>query len=143
MNYYPQYYSAAQLQPTPITENRNYFTWIQGGANTAVAYTLQPGQTEAYMMDADEPFLFYKTFMDGKPVTRMYELVERDINSYLANKTSEAQTNYLTKDDLTQMDFATKSDLSDFIKELQSIKEEILDIQTTPDGTASKRRNAK
>ena len=125
---YPQYYQPQQIPQQFNDDDR--IIWIQGGVNTALAYMLAPSQRCVYMMDENEdpPCLYYKTRVDGKPYLEIYDLVKRSTKEN--TETTEEKTKYLTSEDLT--DFVTKKDMSDILKEIQNLRDDILDIQTTP-----------
>jgi len=146
MSYYPQYYNPQQYVPQQQQQMINQFVWVQG-ESSARAYLVPPGG-EAYLMDTDSPTLFYKTCDSaGRPTMKTYELVEKvEADPVVVTPENSVQAeempNYLTRDDLNDMGLLTKDDMNNILHQLQQLKDDILDIQTTPNTDSTRGRKA-
>lgn len=148
MQTFPQYYQpqnnmwAMQQQMNKENEyDEDRIIWIQGGINTALAYMLAPNQKCAYMLDQDEekPCLYFKSRIDGKPHLDVYDLIKRENTQEIIDvKPVEDKKVYLTKEDLESQGLVTTEQLNSILQELQKLKEDVLDIQTTPSEDGSK-----
>ena len=113
--------------PLPSQEKENGIVWIQGGKATAQAYPVAPGE-DIVLRDSENPFAYFKSVgKDGKP--QPMEIFQKVENEVIEKQ--EDLSEFIKKEDLN--DYATHKDLDDIFKELQGIKETLLDLQTAPD----------
>ena len=123
----PQQYITPIPLPTQDKElDVNNYVWIQG-KTAAQAYPVAPGN-DVLLRDSEEPVIYLKsTDKDGKPhPMQTYRMVEEE-EIEIKPDTSE----FIKKEDLN--DYAKHEDLEDIFKELQGIKDTLLDLQTAPE----------
>ena len=127
-----------QYTPIPIKEpETNSFVWIQGGKAAAQAYPVAPGN-DVLLRDSEQPVIYLKsTDKNGKPQPmQTYRIVEEE-----EADEKPIMSEFIKKDDLN--DYVKREDLDDVFKELQGIKDTLLDIQTRPESSDNNNRRCK
>ena len=133
----PQQYLPPQIPIQPKDSDGNSFVWIQGGKTVALAYPVAPGQTVG-LRDSENPVIYVKSTDDsGKP--QPMETFKKVEEEEIEETTNTVE--FIKKEDLS--DYAKKSDIEDIFKDLQGIKDTLLEIQTAPEPEASDNNNTR
>lgn len=133
----PQQYLPSQIPIQPKESDNNGFVWIQGGKTVAQAYPVAPGQTVG-LRDSENPVIYVKSTDDnGKP--RPMEVFKRVEEEEIEEPINAVE--FIKKEDL--FDYVKKSDIEDIFKDLQGIKDALLEIQTAPEYEAPDNNNTR
>ena len=144
--YYPASYQPMQIpqqqmqpqqtvnQPANPVMNQNGIIWISGESEAAM-YPIAPNNAVALWEKSGKTIYLKQADATGKPTMTVYDLVERET----AETDGETKSNYVTKDDFSQVVGAMK----DYTEILDALKNDVESIKGDVYGLAGKKKTAK